>query len=56
MKDYTQYGPITNGGVRVHGDAAVRYMTILCVGYIAFFQLRNFKKLSIYRYVYLVEL
>ena len=36
---YTQYGPITNGGVRAHsdggvrahGDATVRYRTILRV-------------------------
>ena len=24
-----QYGPITNGGIRARGDAAVRYRTIL---------------------------
>ena len=23
-----QYGPITNGGVRAHGDSAIRYRTI----------------------------
>ena len=31
MPTFTQYGPITNGGVRAHGDAAVRYRTILSV-------------------------
>ena len=24
---YTQYGPITNSGVRAHGDATVRYVS-----------------------------
>jgi hypothetical protein len=28
---YTQYGSITNGGIRAHGDAAICYRTILHV-------------------------
>ena len=29
--EYMQYSPITNGGVRVRGGAAICYRTILCV-------------------------
>ena len=28
---YTQYGPITNGGIRARSDATIRYRTILHV-------------------------
>ena len=31
LSQYTQYSPITNIGVRGHGDAAVRYQTILAI-------------------------
>ena len=31
VENYTQYGPITNSGVRARGDATVCYRTILRV-------------------------